>query len=391
MGAPNGRCNVCGCKVTTIFSIVQIFLTKKVKKLLHTYYFTSADVKSGGGGAGDFAAEEVVEGVVLGGGGHGLKGRHAEEIIHLLETLGVPGFDEGYLGGQVGDITRLVALGVEMCDHALPCARGDEQVAVALELGIDRVGREILPSLQPAAFERSTVGSIVRHGEDRIRRVVVQARHGPVGIVAVVVRTVVCSAEAGVEVPRGHDRLAFRRLHKVPVVDVRGDVADGEEMVLVAPVVGDGQRHDMQLVISHVVEVEILLYIRCRFAVVEHIQQWCPGLNAGIVLGKTQLPRVVPFGYAGQRVGAERALVLRRDVLGAGLVEHAADGLRVVGVLLDFLQVQQLAVDAVGHAVDAVVGAVDVHLDEASLGAVAAVELGHDPTSSRQSGSLPSR
>ena len=54
-------------------------------------------------------------------------------------------------------------------------------------------------------------------------------------------------------------------------------------------------------------------------------------------------------------------------------IEYAANECRTVFLHLRLPQVQQLAVDAVGHTVDAVVLIVDIHFHETSLGAVASV------------------
>ena len=100
--------------------------------------------------------------------------------------------------------------------------------------------------------------------------------------------------------------------------------------------------------------------------------QRLPGVLRRIVVGVLQLPGVPALpAHVRLLIGEEVGAALPADAL----VEQPPDGdARAVGPGL--LQSEQLAVYLVGHAVQAVVAAVDEHLDEHALRAVAVAVLG---------------
>ena len=65
-------------------------------------------------------------------------------------------------------------------------------------------------------------------------------------------------------------------------------------MVLVAPVVLNGECHYMQLIVDEVVKEEILLHLIVSLTVVEEVDQRLPSLFALIVLRLLQFPCIMP-------------------------------------------------------------------------------------------------
>ena len=263
-----------------------------------------------------------------------------------------------------------------MVRHTLPGAALNEEVAIALQLLADGVyGEGAIAGLDPTLLEDGLVFAVTGQIADGIRRVVHDDADGPVVVVAVVVAAVIAAAEAGVQVPGCQDETTAVGLRRIRVVDILADVAHAEVVVLVAPVVGDAERHHVNLVVGDILQEEVALDVVSGLAVAEGLDERIPGLQAAVVLGVGELPGIVPLDHAGGGVVVEARLVLIADFLRAALVEHAANLDAAVEALLIFFQIEQLAVDALREAVDAVIAVVDIELDEASAGAVAALKI----------------